>query len=70
MVRSYGRIYYWDAASSERAIDVLQRVPTQLPYTEQEAQGEIFAWMPDGSYILISEKAGGISPQVHRYVRN
>ena len=70
VVRSYGRIYYWDAASSERAIDVLQRVPTQLPYTEQEAQGEIFAWMPDGSYILISEKAGGVAPQVHRYVRN
>jgi hypothetical protein len=69
VVRSYGRIYYWDAAPSEPASEVLQRVPTQLPYTEQEAQGEIFAWMPDGSYVLISEKAAGVSPQAHRYVR-
>lgn len=69
VVRSYGRIYCWDAAPSEPASEVLQRVPTQLPYTEQEAQGEIFAWMPDGSYVLISEKAAGVSPQAHRYVR-
>jgi hypothetical protein len=70
VVRSYGRLYYWDAAPSEAACDVLQRVPTRLPYTEQEAQGEIFAWLTDGTYVLLSEKAGGVSPQVHRYVRN
>jgi hypothetical protein len=70
VVRSYGRLYYWDAAPNEAACDVLQRVPTQLPYTDQEAQGEIFAWLPDGSYVLLSEKVGGVAPQVHRYLKN
>lgn len=70
VVRSYGRLYYWDAAPTESPCDVLQRVPTQLPYTEQEAQGEIFAWLQDGTYVLLSEKAGGVAPHVHRYVRN
>ena len=69
VVRSYGRLYYWDAAPTEAARDVLQRVPTQLPYTEQEAQGEIFAWLKDGTYVLLSEKAGGVEPRVHRYLR-
>jgi hypothetical protein len=69
VLRSYGRIYYWDAAPSESACDVLQRVPTQLPYTEQEAQGEIFAWLKDGTYVLLSEKAGGVEPRAHRYLR-
>lgn len=70
VVRSYGRIYYWDAAPNEAACDVLQRVPTQLPYTEQEPQGEIFAWLRDGTYVLLSEKVAGIRPQVHHYLRN
>lgn len=69
VVRSYGRLYYWDAAPTEAACDVLQRVPTQLPYTEQEAQGEIFAWLKDGTYVLFSEKSGGVEPRVHRYLR-
>ena len=69
VVRSYGRLYYWDAAPTEAARDVLQRVPTQLPYTEQEAQGEIFAWLKDGTYVLLSEKAGVVEPRVHRYLR-
>lgn len=69
VLRSYGRLYYWDAAPTEAACDVLQRVPTQLPYTEQEAQGEIFAWLKDGTYVLLSEKSGGVEPRVHRYLR-
>ncbi len=69
VIRSYGRLYFWDAAPHEAACDVLQRVPTQLPYTDQEAQGEIFAWLKDGTYVLLSEKAGGVSPQVHHYMR-
>ncbi|MFZ9733134.1 MAG: hypothetical protein ACO3BA_07190 [Schleiferiaceae bacterium] len=70
VVRSYGRLYYWDAAANESAEEVLQRTPTQLPYTEQEAQGEIFAWLPDGSYVLLSEEAGGVAPYVQVYRRN
>ncbi len=66
-IRSYGRLYFWEAKASEPACVVLQRTPTELPYTDQEAQGEIFVWMPDGSYLLLSERLGNAAPKVHCY---
>ena len=69
VVRSYGRLYYWPAEAHEAACTVLQRTPMELPYPDQEAQGEIFAWLRDGSYVLLSERLGNVVPKVQRFVR-
>ncbi len=67
VVRSYGRLYYWAAEAHEAACTVLQRTPLELPYPDQEAQGEIFAWLRDGSYVLLSERLGNAAPLVQRF---
>ena len=56
-----------DAVDIDRFRTVLQRTPLELPYPDQEAQGEIFVWMPDGSYLLLSERLGNAAPKVHCY---
>lgn len=67
VIRSYGRLYYWEAEATETACAVLQRTPTELPYTDQEVQGEIIALLPDGSYVLLSEQVGTAAPKVQVY---
>ena len=66
LIKRKGIIYYWKRDENETIIDVLQKLPTTVPYFK-EPQGEAVCWASDLSgYYTISE---GSHPHLYFYPR-
>jgi hypothetical protein len=64
LIKSYTKVYYWQRIGNEPIWQTVQRVPQQLPYT-QERQGEAIGFTPDGKgYYTCSE---GVYTPIYYY---
>lgn len=64
LIKSYTKVYYWKRNGDEPIWQTVQRVPQQLPYT-QEKQGEAIGFTPDGKgYYTCSE---GVYTPIYYY---
>lgn len=55
LLKSYGKVYYWQRRGKEPVWETMQRQPTELPY-EIQLQGEAIGFTPDGAgYYTTSE---------------
>jgi len=57
LIKSYGKVYYWQRREKEHVWETLQRKPAELPY-DMQRQGEAIGFTPDGEgYYTTSESA-------------
>jgi len=57
LIKSYGKVYYWQRKGTEPVWETMQRTPAELPY-EMQKQGEAIGFTPDGEgYYTTSESA-------------
>lgn len=69
LIKSYSAIYYWSRQENESIVDMIQRVPTLLPYTP-EPQGEAITFNERKSgYYTLNESLGKQPQQLLFYRR-
>ncbi|MFZ2905242.1 MAG: hypothetical protein WAZ98_03460 [Cyclobacteriaceae bacterium] len=69
LIKSYSAIYYWSRQENESIVDMIQRVPTLLPYTP-EPQGEAITFNEKKSgYYTLNESLGKQPQQLLFYRR-
>lgn len=67
LLKDYNNVYLWNRGADETLVQVLARIPIEIPY-QREPQGEAIAWSLDGSdFYTLGESPFGRNASLIRH---